>query len=585
MESDPGPASPHLSPRLAQVVPDVASFAVDDGFAYRVPPGVNVEVGSMVRVPLGARKVRGFVTALHDRPRSRLRDIQSVSGDLAVFSEPLLRTLRWAALHYVAPLSRLLARAAPPNLPLFADEAPEASQDRRAPNPVFLLGNDLERGLAAAKEELEHGRSTLVVMPTVAEAAAAASAAERALGPVTTLSTSSLGAAVVTDAWVRSATAVGVLVATRESAFWPVFNLGLAIVFDEGRRGHKEKRTPTTHTREVLRHRSQVERFGLMLTGLVPTGEALSAGNHIERPGRRLWPLVEIADRTLDPPGTGPVSDAAKTAIKGVVKAGGRVFVFARRRGYAAAFRCVDCRELRDCAVCGAGAARSETCPRCETKLGACRKCGGERFEPLGFGMGRIIDELRGLLGDRHVGDVTDDAAVVVGTERDLPALGTVQLAVVLDADGLLLAPSYRAQEDGLRLMARVAATVERGRGKRCLVQTSQPSHPVVASLKRGDPVEFLDADIRERAAAGFPPGGELLLIEAANQPPNGDAQLREAGGSAIEVLGPVEAAGRKRWLVQGAELNPFRIALRPLVQTWRDGGAKVRIDADPMDI
>jgi hypothetical protein len=36
---------------------------------------------------------------------------------------------------------------------------------------------------------------------------------------------------------------------------------------------------------------------------------------------------------------------------------------------------------------------------------------------------------------------------------------------------------------------------------------------------------------------------------------------------------------------VQGRDLAPFREAARPLVQRWRDAGATVRIDVDPIDL
>jgi len=43
---------------VARVVPDLPTFAVDDGFAYEVPVGVEVEVGALVRSPLGGRRLR-----------------------------------------------------------------------------------------------------------------------------------------------------------------------------------------------------------------------------------------------------------------------------------------------------------------------------------------------------------------------------------------------------------------------------------------------------------------------------------------------------------------------------------------------
>ena len=102
---------------IARVVPDVPSFAVDDGFRYAIPPDIDVEVGAMVRVPLGGRKVRGFVVGIESGEERDLKPIRARSGKRAIFDARLLQTLRWVAHHYVSPLSTVLKRAAPPNIP------------------------------------------------------------------------------------------------------------------------------------------------------------------------------------------------------------------------------------------------------------------------------------------------------------------------------------------------------------------------------------------------------------------------------------------------------------------------------------
>jgi len=104
------------------VVPDLPTFAVDDGFAYEVPPGVEVEVGALVRVPLGGRRVPGFVVAMGEAERPGLRRLLGRRGDLPVFGRGLLEVMRWAAIHYVAPLPVVLGKGAPLNLPRRREE-------------------------------------------------------------------------------------------------------------------------------------------------------------------------------------------------------------------------------------------------------------------------------------------------------------------------------------------------------------------------------------------------------------------------------------------------------------------------------
>jgi primosomal protein N' (replication factor Y) len=184
------------------------------------------------------------------------------------------------------------------------------------------------------------------------------------------------------------------------------------------------------------------------------------------------------------------------------------------------------------------------------------------------------------------VGTGESDARVVVGSERDLPTLGPVDLGVVVDADGLLRDPTYRAAEDGLRLMARVAAAAGRGGGRRAIVQTADPGHPALEALRRADPVAFVRSDVAGRSELGFPPGGgEMLVVEVADAPADADAVLRAALGERAGLHGPADHGGRRRWLVQAADLRPAKIALRPVVQELRDRGGRVRVDADPIDL
>ncbi|MDA2980026.1 MAG: hypothetical protein O3B42_09740, partial [Actinomycetota bacterium] len=86
-----------------QVVPEIPSFAVDDGFTYLVPDGMAVSVGSIVRIKVSGRRLAGYVTAVFQAPEGRkLLPLLSVTGSAPVFDTELLEICRWAAAHYVA---------------------------------------------------------------------------------------------------------------------------------------------------------------------------------------------------------------------------------------------------------------------------------------------------------------------------------------------------------------------------------------------------------------------------------------------------------------------------------------------------
>jgi primosomal protein N' (replication factor Y) len=199
----------------------------------------------------------------------------------------------------------------------------------------------------------------------------------------------------------------------------------------------------------------------------------------------------------------------------------------------------------------------------------------------MGAGVGRIGEELKRKLSTELPGRLT------VGSEADLAALEGQSLVVAVDADGLILGTHYRASEEALRILARLIGKVE-GPQSRGLIQTSQPDHPVMVALRSGDPMPFLTAEVDNRNQLGLPPAGQLLVVETRGPVPP-EADLKEVA-SAVSLLGPMTrttSSGEpaQRWLIQGRDLGSVRLALRPLVQQWRDAGTIVRIDSDPIDL
>ena len=586
---------------IARVVPDVPSFAVDDGFRYAIPPDIDVEVGAMVRVPLGGRKVRGFVVGIESGEERNLKPIRARSGKRAIFDARLLQTLRWVAHHYVSPLSTILKRAAPPNIPRGAKAAAVSNDLSERDGPATDLGRQIAAGRtrnahlqSADPHDLVHlvapilsgGSSVMIVAPTGVEAARISDTFVGALGDVVLSVGPESPDREITAAWSNAAGENGyVLIGTPRISLWPVAGIRAAVVVGDSRRGMKDRQTPTIHAREVLRARGGVERFALITTGLVPSAEMIAAGAEVIEAGpSRPWSLIEIVDRREDPPGTGVLSDHTKTAIAAAVKRGQGVFVFTHRRGYAPVFRCVACRELRTCGVCGAKVGQSGECPRCGAVLGICGKCGKDRFEPLGAGVDRVAELVKRVVEPSSVGMGGEGRQVTVGSVRDLPLLERISLAVVADADGLVLGTNYRAAEEALRSLARVAAVVGSGSGHRTIVQTSNPEHPVLQALRRGEVLPFLQAELEQRAAFGFPPVGDLIVLECRNCPERAGRDLVERLPDAA-ILGPAETERGTRWLLQAKDLAGTRNELRKIAGEWRDAGASLRIDVDPIDL
>lgn len=586
----------------ARVVPDVTSYSVDDGFWYSIPEhlAADVVVGRIVRVPLSGRKVRGWVVEVADVERDRLKAIAAVSGSYAVFDARHLESLRWAATHYLAPVAALLSRATPPNLPRKRHDPSDPVTVGEAHHPLGDIARRTARGrtnpvtalvgnwrtldwITSLRPVLEGRRSVLVVAAAAAEASMVGEEARRLLGECVAVADGEDDKS-DTFAWELAQSAPRLLVGTPKTASWQIAELGLAVVLEEGRRAMKDRQTPTIHVRELVRTRSRVEGFNLVFFGPTPSVELLAAGAEIQRVSPRAWPLVEVVDRSDDAPGAGYLSPRTVAALQGAARSGKRSFVFTHRRAGSGSTRCARCRRIRECAKCERRVGTVERCPRCDTILGPCVNCGSEEFEEMGTIPERLVAELERKLGKGLAAIHPTDAPIGIGTERDLTNLGLVDLAVAADVDGMLMGVGYRTSEEAIRQLGRLASSVRPKSGSRLMIQTSHPESDLVTTMRRGDPVPYLERVLVQRARDGAPPAAEMLIVEVRGEMPDeAESEIRSVG-SDVDVLGPMPVESGVRWLLTG-RLAPVRPSLRALVGRWRDRGATVRVDADPIDV
>jgi primosomal protein N' (replication factor Y) (superfamily II helicase) len=583
------------------VVPGVPTFAVDRGFWYTIPEHLApvITIGTIVRVPLSGRKVRGYVVELAGH-RDGLKEITAASSAQSIFDLRLLESLEWAARHYVAPLAVLLDRSAPPNLPLDPTapeshpESPDLGHDvgsqmiARAASggrkpAAAVIGPWQHMGwLSGLGPVIDAGKSAMVICATAAETARTSEAAT-AMG-FDVVGVAGDSAKLVTRAWSDVQNAPRLLIGTPRISTWHIPSLAVAVVIEEGRRAMKDRQTPTVHVREMMMTRSRLEGFSVVFLGPTPSVETLSFGAEARMTGTRAWPLVEVVDRREDPPGSGSLAERSIAALRAAVRRGGRSFVFTHRTASESSARCSTCRRVRLCTRCGSNLGREDMCRRCGHPGGPCSHCGSRDFEVMATPPERISVEINRRLGATTAGVHPTDLPIDVGTERDLADLAPTDLAVAVDADGLLLGHDYRAGEEALRILARVAGSLGAGPGRRMMVQTSMPFTELVVTLRRGDPRLYLESQLAERARLGLPPAVEMMAIETRGEfvAEDLDRQIRELG--APTVLGPADSSGGSRWLVQG-DLRRMKIDLRPVIQRWRDSGVTVRVDSDPIDL
>ena len=90
----------------AEVLVEIKAKAIDKTFTYKIPDGINLEVGVRVLVPFGKRQLEGFVLNVIDEGNFdyELKEIISVIDDKPVINEEMLRLGEYISKKTLSPL-------------------------------------------------------------------------------------------------------------------------------------------------------------------------------------------------------------------------------------------------------------------------------------------------------------------------------------------------------------------------------------------------------------------------------------------------------------------------------------------------
>lgn len=571
---------------IARVLPDLP--AVDRPFDYLVPDDVRdqVRVGTIVRIDLHGRRVRGWVVEVvgddeSEVPAERLKAIAKVSSDGP--PPEVVSLAEWAAWRWAGRWVHLLRAASPPaNVHTPAPPpAPSGSDVEPASVEVHRMSPSTDR-LPLVLAAVAQGPA-LVVVPAVGFAVRLADRLRRE-GHRTALLAGEVRAADYALAASGRASVVG----TRAAVWAPIPDAALAsvLVLDEHDEALQSEQAPTWHARDVAVERARRAGVPCTLVSPVPTLAALSAAGGdpvVEKGERGGWPIVEVVDRRDEEPGRGSLFTPR---LVDLLRGERRAVCVLNRTGRSRLLACTACGSIADCERCGAAVAQPGeaelVCGHCgTTRPVVCASCGSGRFKNLRMGVTRAREELEALVGE-PVGEVTGTSPpdelpaerIVIGTEAVLHRMHTSSAGVVafLDLDQELLAPRYGAAEQAMALLARGArvAGARRG-GGRLLLQTRHPDHPVVRAVGFGDPGRLTEPESERRRALRLPPFGAVAVVSGAG------ATEWAAGApivDGIEVLDGPEAT----WLVRAADWP----ALADYLELVPRPPERTRIEVDP---
>ncbi len=387
-----------------------------------------------------------------------------------------------------------------------------------------------------------------------------------------------------------SASPFQLVVGVRSSVFLPFRRLSLVIVDEEHETSFKQQDpSPRYHARAVALMLARQAGARCLLGSATPSVEtyrlALSGRYGLARLTRRYGSAalprvvaVDMAEQRRHKALQGPFSQPLLSAMREALASGRQVILFQNRRGYAPHLRCPQCGWVPRCARCSVSlvahrSASAMVCHYCGTRYPLpprCPACGAAGLRPVGYGTERIEQWLSRLLPAARLLRMDQDttrspaaaerllaqfargeADVLVGTQMVAKGLDLerVTLVGILDADALASAPDFRAAERAFQLMAQVAGRAgRRSSPGLVLVQTAQPSSPLVDQVVRQDYESLYRSQTEERQAAHYPPFCRLVYAFVRHRHAEVAESLAEALASLLRqsfgeaaVLGPDE--------------------------------------------
>ncbi len=448
------------------------------------------------------------------------------------------------------------------------------------------------------------------------------------------------------DTWRQMLTAEShVVVGTRSAVFAPLQNLGLIILDEEHDGSYKQDQPqPCYHARTVAQWRSSLEQVPLILGSATPAietfaactlGKSPSALSYCALPHRvedRPMPVVDVVDmrEELADGNFSPFSRRLQHTLSELQTSGEQGILFLNRRGYSSFVMCRGCGYAITCPHCAVSLTyhqsgerlRCHYCNHSASQPEQCPVCRSPYLKHFGSGTQRIEEDLTRLFPTlvslRYDRDTTTrkgshrriidqfergEAQILIGTQMltkglDLPE---VTLVGILVADGMLNLPDFRASERAFQTLTQVAGRAGRGdKPGRVILQTYSPDHPVVHAVQSHAYEPFIQQELEDRRAFGYPPfvqlvcihfqgGMEAAVIDCAD---SFSAHLR-LQASNLEQLGPAPCTIEKvknqyRWQLllknaqgpQGYEQIAKALALFP-----GHSGVRINVDVDPLRI
>ena len=529
----------------------------------------DIAPGTLVSVPVRKREVAGLVVS-----SAPVRDVKTevrtaaftlrklkAKKDARFVSEAFIRAASFSADVHATSTGAILYQTIPQAIlttPVKIRQENTDKQKSRGYEVRVLQAERPERYTEyknSVRETFARQGSVLLVAPTVHEAEVLHRALSRGIETYAFLLTRALPNKELVATWKKALneTHPVFIVATPGSISIPRHDLVTIIIEREQSSLYRLIGRPNLDARVILDALARELSIRLIRADLpisVETAYRLKRGTYVSHP--KTPPRIHFESRTalvdmrakqamLEKNKFKIFSDELVDTTNDVLAHGGRVFLFAVRRGLAPTTVCQDCGTSVTCKVCGASvslhSAREHNvflCHSCGASRDAherCTNCTSWRLIALGVGIERVFEEAsaqfptaRIIRLDRDTAHTktqaekaatsffTTPASILIGTEMALTYLeGKVDFTAVVSIDTLLALPIWNIYEKIFSLLARLREQTE----SLLLIQTRHAHARVLDDALSFNISNFFAEELRDRQQFSYPPFSILIKVTA----------------------------------------------------------------------
>lgn len=346
-----------------------------------------------------------------------------------------------------------------------------------------------------------------------------------------------------------------VIIGARSALFLPFVKLGLVICDEEHDPSYKQQEpAPRYQGRDAAIYLASLCGARTLLGSGTPSVETYYQARQgkfglallTERFADVSLPPLKVIDMRAVPLKSrkgGFLTPALEMAMDKVLRSDRQVILFQNRRGYVPYQVCSECGWIPECRHCDVSLTLHKKqhqllCHYCGSgypMVDRCATCGAQAFTQRNFGTELIEEQLQQLFPQARIARMDVDAIrgkqthaqlvrqfeqgmidILIGTQMVVKGLDAdrVDLVGILDADGLLHFTDFRVHERAFQLMEQVSGRAGRKEQTgEVIVQTSQPTHPVLQWVIAHDYPGFFEEEIAKRREFFYPPFSRLTLL------------------------------------------------------------------------